>query len=260
MLLSLAIKNSPVIKRVLKIVPFTFALVALLSPVHAQDIYLSGVVRDSSTYQVLSYVNIQHNTGKVVASSDSHGFFSLTAQKGDTLVFTRLGYLPTLFIPEKNDWDLNIKLAETSKMLQNVTIYDNFEIHGQQQIQKSIKEGARMESAPFQNPTTKPGSEYAVQAFGPGYTFSGVFSRFSKEEVEKRKLQQVYLEQQRTSVYREVIHSEQVKQYLIKTFSVSEQVYYQKLETFAVKYPGAENLRTRTEVIDMLVVFFSSKE
>jgi CarboxypepD_reg-like domain len=231
-----------------------------LGSVHAQEIYLSGVVRDSSTYQVLSYVNIQHNTGRVIASSDSHGFFSLTAHKGDTLVFTRLGYTPSLFVPEQNEWDLNIKLAETSKMLQNVTIYDKFEIHGQQQIQKSIKEGAKLESSPFQNPTAKPGNNYTVQTFGPGLVISGPFSRFSKEEIEKRKLREVYLEQQRTSVYRDVIRSEQVKQYLTKTFSVSEEFYFKKLETFAIKYPGAENLRTRKEVVDMLVVFFAAKD
>jgi hypothetical protein len=225
-----------------------------------QSVYLSGTVRDSSTYQVLSYVNVQHNTGKIITASDIHGFFSLRARVGDTLVFTRLGYQPYLFVPKENEWDLNIRLVETVRMLKDVTIYGNFEIHGNDQIQKSIREGAAIESAPFQNPTQKPGNDYTVQTFGPGYTFSGPFSKFSKDEVEKRKLQMVMLEQKRTSVYREVIHSEQVKEYLSQIFSLTEADYHKKLEAFAIKYPGAENLTTRKEVIDMLVVFFAQKD
>ncbi|MFZ5971258.1 MAG: carboxypeptidase-like regulatory domain-containing protein [Bacteroidota bacterium] len=224
------------------------------------EIYLAGTVRDSATYQTLSYVNIQHNTGKVISASDGNGYFSLTAHLGDTLVFTRLGYEPFLFIPQKNEWDLNIRLNETSKMLQNITIYDNFEIHGQNQIQQTLREDARISSSPWQNPTAKPGSEYAVQTFGPGMVLSGPFSRFSKEEVEKRKLQQVLMEQQRTAVYKETMRSEQVKQYITRMFGINEEVYYQKLEAFAVKYPSAEYMRKREEIVDMLVAFFAEKE
>ncbi len=237
-------------------------LVLLLMPAlgRAQnEIYLAGTVRDSATYQTLSYVNIQHNTGKVISSSDANGNFSLTAYLGDTLVFTRLGYQPFLFIPIKNEWDLNIRLNETSKMLQNITIYDNFEIHGQNQIQQTLREDARISSSPWQNPTTKPGSDYTVQTLGPGMVISGPFSRFSKEEVEKRKLQQVLLEQQRTAVYKETMRSEQVKQYITRMFGISEEIYQQKLEAFAVKYPSAEYMRKREEIVDMLVAFFAEK-
>lgn len=232
----------------------------LSSTAYCQTVYISGTVRDSATYQFLSYVNIQHNRGKIIASSDQNGFFSFSTQAGDTIVFTRLGYEPQLLIPKENEWDLNIRMNEVARVLQNITVYDKFEIHGSGQIQKSIKEGALKESSPFQNPTQKPGNDYAVQTFGPGYTFSGAFSKYSKDEVERRKLQQVLLEQRRTSVYRDVIHSEQVKEYLMKTFTITEADYYKKLEAFAIKYPGAENLRTRTEIVDMLVVFFSEKK
>jgi hypothetical protein len=145
-------------------------------------------------------------------------------------------------------------------MLDNVTIYDKFEIHGQNQIQKSIREGARLENNAFQNPTAKPGSDYAVQTFGPGYTFKGPFSSMTKDEIEKRRLRQLYFEQQRTGVYREVIQSEQVKQYITRLFEIDEATYYKKLEKFSIQYPGAENLRRRQEVVDMLVSFFSLED
>lgn len=228
--------------------------------VTAQDVYLSGYTRDSTSFDLLPYVSIHSTKGALLSSSNDNGYFSMTVKQGDTVVFTRLGYKPVKFSAASTSWDLNILMPETVRVLEGVVIYDHYIIHGHNEIQKSLKETATQEASPYKNPTQNPSTNMnLVQTFGPGMVINGALSRLLGVDKEKKKLSAGKAEYVKTSVYNEVIISDQVKDYLRKLYNISEEVYYQKLEAFKVRYPTAVYIMSREDIIKLMVSSFAMK-
>lgn len=225
----------------------------------AQTIYLSGYTRDSTTFELLPYVTIYTPKGKPLAASNSQGYFSLSAATGDTIVFTRLGYKPVQIAPDKTAWDMNVMLPESVKMLDQVIVYDEYIIHGHEQIQKSIKETAEVESSNYKNQTQSGANPNMIQTFGPGMVINGVLSALLGTDKEKVKLAKGKAEVIRTQVFYEVVQSMQVKEYLMKEFSLDEDAYVKRLEKFKTTYPTAVYLRSREEIIRLMVSSFATK-
>lgn len=229
------------------------------STVEAQTIYLSGYTRDSTTFELLPYVTIYTVGGKPLAASNSHGYFSLSCQDTDTIVFTRLGYKPVQVAPEKTVWDMNVMLPESARMLDEVVVYDSYVIHGHQQIQESIKDAAAIESSRFKNQTQAPNAVNMIQTFGPGMVLNGVLSSLLGTDKEKVKLAKGKAEFLKTQVYYEVMQSQQVKEYMMREFSIDEAEYLKRLEKFKTTYPTAINIRSREEIIRLMTVSFATK-
>ena len=235
----------------------TIALLLITLVAAAQEkVYLSGFVNDISSLQPLSYVNISTPKGKVLAATDQNGFFSISAIKDDTLVFTRLGYQPYLLVAVDNNWDERVFMNEMSKMLNEVTIYDRYEIHGSEEIKKGIKEDTR-----FNNFTMKPENQNTmVQTFGPSATFGAPWNNWTKEAREKKHLNAVMQEKERTAVYNEFIQSLVVEEYFIETFNLDHDTYMTFKEGFIVSNPDARYLTTRQDIIDLMVAHFATKK
>ncbi|HRP90605.1 MAG TPA: carboxypeptidase-like regulatory domain-containing protein [Edaphocola sp.] len=69
-------------------------------------VQVTGVVKLADTSDVIPYMGIFIKNTNVGTLSSEKGLFSLLAQKGDTLVFSRLGFAPReLIIPK--DWSRN---------------------------------------------------------------------------------------------------------------------------------------------------------
>ncbi|HEX8061505.1 MAG TPA: hypothetical protein VF473_11250, partial [Cyclobacteriaceae bacterium] len=84
----------------LKLVTFIASLMVIFSAeTFGQKIFLSGYTRDSVTFDFLPYTTVHTTKGKPLTSSNENGYFSLTIQTGDTIVFTRLGYKPVKVAP-----------------------------------------------------------------------------------------------------------------------------------------------------------------
>ncbi|MBY0436044.1 MAG: hypothetical protein K2U26_18285, partial [Cyclobacteriaceae bacterium] len=121
-------------------------------------------------------------------------------------------------------------------------------------------------SSPFRNSTMPLSTAdiYApnptIQTFGPGVVMSGVFSQFSKSEKEKKKLKKVEEAQLRTKTFREVMHSDETKEYLRELFHLTEEEYYKKIEAFNLANREVPNLASKEEILNVLVRFFALKD
>jgi hypothetical protein len=235
------------------------ALMCLSAATQAQTLYLSGYTRDSTTFDLLPYTTIYTNHGKPVAASNENGYFSLKINPGDTIVFTRLGYKPVQIAMHETSWDLNVMLPETTRMLDQVVVYDNYIIHGHEQIQKSLREGAVRDNSAFRNTTQAPNANNLIQTFGPGMVITGAISKLLGTDRELRKVSHNKTELIKTQVYYEVMQSMEVKEYLKGLFSMTDEDYYKSLEKFKVDYPTAVYLQSREEIIRLMVQAFAVK-
>jgi hypothetical protein len=226
-----------------------------------QTIYLAGYARDSTTFDLLPYTTIHTIKGEPVAASNENGYFSFRINPGDTIVFTRLGYKPVKIAPTATSWDMNVMLPETVRVLDQVVIYDRYIIHGHEQIQKSLKEGAAQDASPFKNQTQTPGiNTNMIQTFGPGMVINGALSKLLGTDRERRKMSANKAEIVRTQVYYEVMQSIQVKEYVMGLLTLDEAQYYKSLEKFKVDYPTAVYLQSREEIIRLMVESFATKK
>jgi len=243
--------------------PVTFCVLLLLlcaAETFGQSIYLAGYTRDSTTFDVLPYTSVYSSKGAPLTASSETGYFSLTVKPGDTIVFTRLGYKPVKIAPEATVWDMNVLLPETVHLLDQVIVYDKYIIHGHEQIQQSLKENAKAGNVPLNNQTAIVDRTTAlIPTFGAGVVINGALSKLFGTDHELMKVSANKAEMLRTQVYYEVMHSMQVKQYMMGLLGLSEDQYFKSLEKFKVDYPTAVYIRSREEIVRLMVESFTRK-
>ena len=231
------------------------SLVAVILFLHASHlvvgqtpIIVSGLVLDSATRQPLPFVAVQIKGQPSGQSSAEDGSFIIPCFLEDTLIFTRLGYNPSVYLVEKADQLARIELTENVRMLKDIIVYDKIIIPGIDEWKKDLKP---VKLIKFENTTmTKP--EYGIMpTFGPGVTFG-----FGGKDKTKKKRDELV----KTEVYRSTINSPEVKKQLMDLYSISEETYYRKLEAFNKENPDAAHLTSRQEIISMLIQFFALKE
>src|SRR5690606_35880787 len=93
---------------------FTFSIALLLfsfTIAHAQDIAVQGKVVDQQNLP-LPGVSVKVKNSNVATSTDTNGQFKLTANSGDVLIFTFIGF-KTQEVPAGEEI-INITMAEES--------------------------------------------------------------------------------------------------------------------------------------------------
>ncbi|WP_307382959.1 carboxypeptidase-like regulatory domain-containing protein [Chitinophaga terrae (ex Kim and Jung 2007)] len=103
----------------LRIIIFILLAVTSLS-VNAQS-KLTGTVRSEDSIPLNNITILNKENGQSVASNDD-GTFSLSAQKGDTVLFKALGYTPLLYIVKKERTDITIWLKRSPIELNTINI------------------------------------------------------------------------------------------------------------------------------------------
>lgn len=209
-------------------------------------ITISGIVLDSASQLPLSYTAIQVKRKNQGMSTKDDGTFSMECTKTDTLVFSRLGHKPFMLPVRNTTGPVKIFLAEDSKMLKEITVYDRLNIPGMNDWKKELPSNANIKLkeqplAPTQND---------VATFGPGVTYK---LNTKDNTTEKREALA------KTDVYRTTINSPEVKKELMSLYNISEDTYYQKLEKFNKAYPEAAYLTNKDEIVTMLIQFFAVK-
>jgi hypothetical protein len=235
--------------------PVFIGLILAVAIPHAShgQVTLSGMVADSATMQALPDVNVVNKKTGNGAVSDIRGGFSLQASDGDSIIFSRVGY-KTRILPVTEIRKLVIVfMKEEQRMLNTVEILDQ----NKQSWLPEIPAGS-----PWQNPasgrqfTESPGFQ-GVQTFGPGYVFKGAFSRFSKEEKEKRKLVRVQEENYRAGNYVDLVNDPEVKGKIMKDHLLSEEEYYDLLARFNQEHGNSIYGLEDHEIIALLLRFYS---
>lgn len=179
------------------------------------------------------------------------GHFRYPCFFGDTVLFMCLGYEQQRVIA-RNSGNIRVELKEVPKLLESVTIYSRYKPQGYEQWKLAVN------LPQFQNPGAQPTNNY-MQTVGVGGGMGVDFDYFSKEKREKRKLQRVHEELEKTKVFRATVQDPETKRYLMNLFKLSEGEYTAKLAAFNQHMPEAQRAKTKTEVIDLLIGFFALK-
>ena len=77
---------------------FISSLIFAQEPDQEKLIQLSGIVMTSDSLQAIPYTNIYHKGSGRGTVSNYKGFFSLVVQKGDTIVFSNIGFKKSLYV------------------------------------------------------------------------------------------------------------------------------------------------------------------
>ena len=218
----------------------------------SDTVWISGAVIDSLTRVPIPFVAIRNNSTNLGTFTNDQGEFSIRCSVGDTLTISMVGYFPKERIIF-NEQDILVLLNENVQLLKPVVVYSSFKPQGQSQWKKAI-----VLPKTFRNPAG-PGSGYGVETFGPGIVLGGGFSRFSKSEKEKKKLKKERENNKATETYLNTITSPEVKEFFMKTFSLTETEFSKRIERFNLANPQVAYLTDKDEIMRMLVNFFAEK-
>ncbi|MBK8805276.1 MAG: hypothetical protein IPO21_00960 [Bacteroidales bacterium] len=69
-----------------------FVVVCLLGYTALQAQNVDGIARDSVTNEIVPFAHIYNISRRLVTASDVNGKFSITAQVGDTIIASSVGY------------------------------------------------------------------------------------------------------------------------------------------------------------------------
>lgn len=218
-----------------KIAVSAFVLLLIIAiHTNGQNI-IRGIVVDSVSFTALSGVHIMVKNSIQGTSTNSQGFFSVTALLTDTLLFSLVGYssveIPLLF---EEDGFL-IRLHEKSNVLPEIII-----------------KGTRLSPNDIiRTPRALP---------KPMSAGEGVFSPidyFSKWQREKRKLLKLIQENDRTITYLRVVNDQEVRETLMEEHSLTEQAYYEWLVKFNQQSSNVLYSTNPQEIITSLKTFFT---
>jgi hypothetical protein len=218
-----------------------------------QQWIISGTVMDSATLEPLPLVAVQIKVTNMGVFSGEDGSFSLFVEKGDTLIFSRLGY-HRLYMPIAEEMQtIVVLLSEKEEQLKDVVVSDRFIVAGSEKWKNKLKPSKPFT---FENATMAQLNYGIIPTFGPGVVF-----RFGgRDRRMKRKRQEKRSELLKTRLYSITINSDEVKNQLMELFSISLETYYRKLEAFNKKHPEAAYLATREAIMEALIQFFAIKD
>ncbi len=214
----------------------------------------SGRTVDSHTFEPIAFVFVQSLLTKSFAMTNENGEFQLSCAIGDSIIVSMLGYNRKRLLVGTSNQPLLIILSKNQTLLPEISIYGDIKPQGKESWFESIRL-----PKPYDNPTYKPGNDYTMQTFGPGYTIIGPFSYFLKSEKEKRKLKRVKEENRNTVVYRTVLSDPETKKIIMNHFNISQEKYEARIEKFTIDYPEAVYSKSKTELMDLLYYYFSKR-
>jgi hypothetical protein len=197
---------------------------------------IKGFVIDSASFAPLAYVNIKVKNTSRGTSTDEKGGFTLPTAKGDSLVFSLVGYNSEEFSAAELEETIIIRMAIRVKELAAITI-----------IGRKEKAVRPIHIAPRSN----------LANYGP-YGAGVNLAYFTKLEKEKRKLHKVQAEYQRVKNYVAVVCSPEVRERICEEYSITEDQYYQLLAKFNITNKDARYDLTAEEWITVLRKFCSA--
>jgi hypothetical protein len=201
-------------------------ILMLVSGAALGQIVINAMVADSATLKPLSDVNVKLKNSLRGTTTSQAGYFILNSEENDTLVFTRVGYLEKQVSALRLKETMIVYLTEESILLKPVEIRANILIPN---IQEMAEQTPREPSDDKIKAVT---GFQGLETFGPGMVARGAFSRFSKEEREKKKLKTVQEDNRKGKGYIDVINDPEVKDRIMKEHNLTEEKFYELLAKF----------------------------
>jgi len=221
----------------------SFILVPLVFSATAQKT-LKGIVVDSTTLNAVPHGTVKIKNTNLGTLTNDHGVFSIKVKPTDTLIFSSIGYnrmeLPVSF----DDDVMLVTLSQDVIMLREVTVIgrpDVIEVdHGPSRTDNRSTPVGGLNS-----------SRHLGVKLNMGY--------FSKEEAEKRKLEEVNAELSKSQTYVSIVTSAEVKKEMMDQFSISDSTFYKILAKFNQKHRKVINSGSATDILTSLVSFFDEE-
>ena len=217
-----------------------FSVILLLTMVTSLafgQVRISGIIVDSMSFKSLPNVHIKNKRTQSGLVSDENGFFKISAQPFDTLVFSAVGYFPLEFPVLTDEEDILIMMAEEVTYLQSVLVTGTM-------IQSPLIREKRQ--AVMRKPNPLP------LASGSGIAFD----YFTKAQREKRKLLKLIEANDRVMVYTHLITDPDFKEGILKRHNLSEEGYYELILKFNVTRIGSVEWKDEEEVVEILESYF----
>jgi len=210
-------------------------ILSLLSFAAYPQKLIRGFVIDSASFTPLSYVNIKVKDSNRGTSSDGKGGFSISTMKGDTLVFSLVGYNTEEFTAAELEETIIIRMAIKIKELEQITI-----------IGRKEKPVRPIHMTPRSN----------VANYGP-YGAGFDLGYFSKYEREKRKLVKVQAAHERVKNYIAVVCDPEIREKICREYSLTDDQYFELLAKFNIQNMNRTYDLTSAEWITVLRQFYS---
>lgn len=218
------------------------------------QIIINAMVADSASLKPLADVNIRLKNSRNATTSSFSGYFIINGGDSDTLVFSRVGYYTKEYPVIKLKETMIVYLTEEVLLLDPVTIRGTLVIPG-------IAEMA--EQLPFKDPNEIPGyvmpGFQGIQTFGPGIKTRGVISKFSREAKEKKKLEEVKKENEKAKSYIQIVNDPEVKDFLMKEHSLTEDQFNKMLAVFNEKNKDFIYDLEEQDLISFLKLYFAEE-
>jgi hypothetical protein len=212
-------------------------LAALLVGSYAQaQKTIRGFVIDSASFAPLPYVNVVIKNSYRGVSTDDKGGFAISTHRGDSLIFSLVGYNELVFSAGELEETVIIRMAEHVKLLQAVTI-----------IGKKEKVVPPFHIAPNER----------LPNYGP-YGKGLDLSYFGKRAKEQRKLHVVKAEHERVKTYVMVVASPEVRERICKEFEISEEQYYSILLQFNIDHNNVNEVMSSEEWVTVLRRYYAA--
>lgn len=212
----------------LKSLLFILLILFCVSTAHAQEETFQSIVVDSATFSPLPYVTVLVKGKGKGTITDPKGNFSVNATRRDTLVFSFVGYITAEY--PLIDWEPGlIRLTEKKIVLKEVTV---------RTTQINRYEGMFDEE-----------NERIASRHNKFY--------YSKAKKEKRSLVWLKEDNVRVKTYVDVvINSTELKDELMKKYSLTESQYYEILGKFNQKNANVMYYLTTGELVSLIKNFF----
>ncbi len=193
-----------------------------------------GIVVDSLTLSALQGVHVKVKNSDKGTVTSARGEFYISAQRTDTLMLSRIGYVDLaipLFFEEE---DILVRLKERVRILKEITITGTR--LNPSEITRSVR--------------TMPKKMSTADAFSSPWEY------FARGEREKRKAVKLINENNRIKTYVEVIHDQLLREDIMDELELTENEYYNILAAFNYQSQDVLYSTDKYEITEALKSFF----
>ncbi|EON77982.1 hypothetical protein ADIS_1521 [Lunatimonas lonarensis] len=178
---------------------------------------LTGNIIDVFDHSYLQGLKVENMRTAATFTSGHLGYFRLKVEPGDSVVFSKEGYVTHVLMVKDTSHQL-VSMIFDAVGLPAVSVYGE---------RPSIYiPGVSLDKDPNRKPmgpgTILPGHSGSLTEMTPGFTIDGPISYFSKREKNKRQYKRALEKAARQAPYLEIIRSDSIKRVLMVRFELSE--------------------------------------
>jgi hypothetical protein len=213
------------------------------------QVTLRALVADSASLKPIAFVTVRLVNTYRGTITNEQGYFAMDAAATDTLSFSIVGYHSKKVSAREIQTTSVVYLSQSVSMLKTIEFTGTIDIGSmlpkldEESVYRNPTQNQRMEIPGFQG----------LQTFGPGYV-----SRFGdlKPSKEEKKLERVKKENQKAKGYVTLVNDPEVKDKLMKDYSLTETQYYNHLAAFNQKNKEFIYDLDDSEVVRLIFLYF----